>query len=159
MSHNNNYSGTPRLYSLWNVIHRCMLGRINASTAAESLKTHTALPPGTTWPICFPCQHNWPPLLHDAESATQIMLLSTWVWHPVVFNGLTSHMHTVNLPCCICRASSVPTLPQFDANALAKRSGQLPLQKLPAIPVCALTKKKHPWSLTVILQKLRYPCT
>jgi len=51
-------------------------------------------------------------------------------------------MHTVNLPCCICWASSVPTLPQFDANALAKSSGQLPLQKLPAIPACALTNKK-----------------
>ena len=50
-------------------------------------------------------------------------------------------MHTVNLPCCICWASSVPTLPQFDANALAKSSGQLPLQKLPTIPPCALTKK------------------
>jgi len=50
-------------------------------------------------------------------------------------------MHTVNLPCCICWASSVPTLPQFDANALAKSSGQLPLQKLPTIPPCALTKR------------------
>jgi len=50
-------------------------------------------------------------------------------------------MHTINLPCCISRARFVPALPQFDANALAKRSGQLPLQKLSAIPVCALTKK------------------
>ena len=52
-------------------------------------------------------------------------------------------MHTVNLPCCICWARFVPTLPQFDANALAYRWGQLPLQKLSAIPLelCALTKK------------------
>jgi len=48
--------------------------------------------------------------------------------------------HSIILPCCICRASSVPALPQL-VNALAYRWAQLPLQKLSAIPVCALTKK------------------
>ena len=138
MSHNNNYSGTPRLYSLWNIIHRCVHGNINATTVAESLKTHIALHPGTTglhFQFASHANTIGRPLLRDAESATQITLLIRW---PDVTDNF---MHTVNLPCCICWASSVPTLPQFDANALAKSSGQLPLQKLPTIPPCALTKK------------------
>jgi len=58
-------------------------------------------------------------------------------WPDIIDN----FMHTVNLPCCISRARFVPALPQFDANALAYRWGQLPLQKLSAIPLCGLTKK------------------
>ena len=100
MSYNNNNTGCAlRLRfnnTLWYTIHRCTLGKINVTAVVETFKFYNThcIDPGpqaqrdttSNLPNAYTIGS---PLLRDAESATQITLLSTWVWHPAVFDGLT----------------------------------------------------------------------